>query len=156
MSSFILHCVVSFRMTSVYYVLPTMINNSYYSNQWMIFVLIWLRVYLTNNVNLPTKLFQSINNIESTLYTSLWCVLCTLGNTITGKLILKMDFPGLPYSMKSLYFHLLFHSWWDNFCYQTKVGPPQITMDKNMGKSQSNTDQKNSVFDIRRSLSCVW
>ena len=49
----------------------------------------------------PHLYIPSINNIESTLYTSLWCVLCTLGNTITGRL-LKMDFPGLPYSMKSL------------------------------------------------------
>ena len=103
----------------------------------------------TENLYIP-----SINNIESTLYTLLWYVLCTLGNTITGRL-LKMDFPVWPYSMRSLYFHLLFHSWWDNFCSQTKVVPPRITMDKNMGKSQSNTDLKKSVFDVRRSHFCV-
>ena len=93
----------------------------------------------------PYLYIPRINNIESTIYISLWCVLCTLGNTITGKL-LKMDFPGLPYSMKSLYFHLFFIHGGTTFVPKQRLSHHGSQWTKNMGKSQSNTDLKKSVL----------
>ena len=73
----------------------------------------------------PHLYIPSINNIESTLYTLLWYVLITSSKNELSKSALLHETP---------VFHPLFHSWWDIFCSQTKVVPPQITMDKKHGK----------------------